>query len=345
MPTPRTILVTGGAGFIGSAFVRMAIEEKCRVVVLDALTYAGHRENLDGISDALELVVGDINDHALVAGLLTQYQPDAVVHFAAESHVDNSIASPHAFIETNITGTYSLLEAVRAYLAGCAPDVAAMFRFVQVSTDEVFGSLDQGGFFSEASPYAPNSPYSASKAAADHLVRAWHHTYQLPAIVTHCSNNYGPRQLPEKLIPVVITRAIAGEPLPVYGDGGQVRDWIHVEDHCRGVWLALTLGRPGRHYCFGGRNEWRNIDLVQFICAHLDTVYPKAGGGHYADQIRFVQDRLGHDRRYAIDDSLAERELGFERSYRFEDGMRTTIDWYLRNTPWCRAVARKKVAA
>lgn len=335
----ETVLVTGGAGFIGSCFVRQAVARGQNVVVLDALTYAGHRENLAGVN--AELVVGDIRDRALVDGLLAKYTPASLLHFAAESHVDNSIASPGEFMDTNIHGTYVLLEAARAYRA----KAAAPLRYVQVSTDEVFGELPAEGYFSETSPYAPNSPYSASKAAADHLVRAWHHTYGLPTVTTHCSNNYGPRQLPEKLIPVIITRALGGKPLPVYGDGLQVRDWIHVEDHAYGIHLAATQGRDGEHYCFGGRVEMKNIDLVRKICAYLDEIRPKADGSRYETQISFVQDRLGHDRRYAIDDSRAERELGFTRQWRFEDGIRATVDWYLANEAWSHTVLARKHAA
>lgn len=334
--TSDTLLVTGGAGFIGNCFVRQAIARKQKVVVLDALTYAGHRENLDGV-DA-ELVVGDIRDRALVSSLLEKHNPTALVHFAAESHVDNSIASPGEFMDTNILGTYALLEAARAFM----PKALKGFRYVQVSTDEVFGALPAEGFFSEATPYAPNSPYSASKAAADHLVRAWHHTYGLPTVTTHCSNNYGPRQLPEKLIPVIITRALGGNPLPVYGDGKHVRDWIHVEDHAHGVYLALTKGKLGDHYCFGGRAEKENLTLVHLICAYLDEIRPRKDGKKYAEQISFVADRLGHDRRYAIDDTRAEKELGFSRKWAFEGGIRATIDWYLANESWSQLVLKKK---
>lgn len=336
----NTLLITGGAGFIGSCFVRQAVARSQKVIVLDALTYAGHRENLEGVN--AELVVGDIRDGALVNRLLQEHRPAALIHFAAESHVDNSITSPGDFITTNIEGTYVLLEAARAYWGGVAAEDAAAFRYIQVSTDEVFGALPEEGYFSEASAYAPNSPYSASKAAADHLVRAWYHTYGLPALVTHCSNNYGPRQLPEKLIPVIITRALAGKPLPVYGDGLHVRDWIHVEDHCEGIYLASLKGKVGEHYCFGGRAEKKNIELVQLICAHLDAVQPRADGQSYQQQITFVADRPGHDRRYAIDDQRAERELGFFRKWRFEDGIRATIDWYLGNSAWCSSVMRNR---
>jgi dTDP-glucose 4,6-dehydratase len=329
------LLITGGAGFIGSCFVRQALAAGYRVVVLDALTYAGHKENLDGLAD-MQLVVGSITDRALVDRLLSEHSPQAVVHFAAESHVDNSIASPGDFIDTNIVGTYTLLEACRAYAPG------GDFRFIQVSTDEVFGSLGDNGYFTEASNYAPNSPYSASKAAGDHLARAWFHTYGLPVIVTHCSNNYGPRQLPEKLIPVIVTRALAGQALPVYGDGANIRDWIHVADHAQGIMLALAKGRPGEHYCFGGRQEMRNIELVTLICRQLDAMRPASQP--YETLIRFVTDRPGHDRRYAIDDSKAEKELGFTRRYDFKTGIAETIEWYLANQAWCNAVSGKNAA-
>lgn len=335
----QTYIITGGAGFIGSCFVRQAVARRQKVVVLDALTYAGHRENLEGVD--VELIVGDIRDRALVDGLLAKHKPAGLLHFAAESHVDNSIASPGEFMDTNIQGTYVLLEAARAYMKQ-APE---HFRYLQVSTDEVFGALPETGFFSEASPYAPNSPYSASKAAADHLVRAWYHTYGLPTIITHCSNNYGPRQLPEKLIPVIITKALAGKPLPVYGDGLHVRDWIHVDDHSQGIWLAAGTGRVGEHYCFGGRAEMKNIDLVKLICVYLDQIRPRNDKKSYAEQITFVPDRLGHDRRYAIDDSRAEKELGFTRAWTFEKGIRATVDWYLANEAWSQTVLTKKKAA
>ena len=330
----RTLLVTGGAGFIGSCFVRMATAHGYKVVVLDALTYAGHKENLSDIHGNIELVVGDIRDGQKVASLLAAHSPSALINFAAESHVDNSIASPGEFISTNISGTYTLLEAARQYHAH-----SPAFTFLQVSTDEVFGALGETGHFRETTPYSPNSPYSASKAAADHLVNAWHHTYGLPTLITHCSNNYGPRQLPEKLIPVIITRALAGQPLPVYGDGQHVRDWIHVEDHCNGILLTLEKGRIGERYCFGGRAEAKNLDLVNLICRYLDEKRPAKT--LYSQQISFVPDRLGHDRRYAIDDSKAEAELGFTRSWQFERGIQSTVDWYLDNQSWCLAISGK----
>ncbi|MDE3060029.1 MAG: dTDP-glucose 4,6-dehydratase [Pseudomonadota bacterium] len=328
-----SLLITGGAGFIGSSFVAQCAARGCRVVVLDALTYAGHRENVDKHAS---LVVGDIADRDLVRRLLREHAIDAVINFAAESHVDNSIAGPKPFIDTNITGTFQLLEACREYWDG-KPE----FRFVQISTDEVYGSLGPTGKFSEASPVRPNSPYSASKAAADHLARAWHETYGLPVIVTHCTNNYGPRQHPEKLIPNMIRCALAGKKLPVYGDGKNVRDWIHVEDHCEGVWLALTKGTPGEVYDFGGDNEVENLTLVRQICTLLDQKRPKSSGS-YADQIAFVTDRLGHDRRYAIDDSKSQRELGFTRRYKLEQGLERTVEWYLENEAWCNMIMGKR---
>jgi dTDP-glucose 4,6-dehydratase len=333
----HTLLVTGGAGFIGSAFVRQAVAAGQRVIILDALTYAGHRVNLEGVDETLHaLVVGDIADGELVARLLAEHHVDAIAHFAAESHVDNSINKPSAFIDTNIVGTYRLLEASREYWNKLAPEKKAAFRFLQVSTDEVYGSLGPKGAFNETTAMKPNSPYSASKAAGDHLARAWHKTYGLPVLVTNCSNNYGPRQHPEKLIPHMITRALAGESLPVYGDGKNIRDWIHVEDHCAGVALALEKGAPGETYCFGGQAEFTNIDLVQTICKTLDTLRPLKRGGSYASQIAFVTDRLGHDRRYAIDDAKARRELGFKRRHDFDSGLRATVEWYLANGEWCK---------
>ncbi len=333
----KNLLVTGGAGFIGSAFVRLAAQKGCNVVVLDKLTYAGHRSNLEGAK--CELVVGDIADGELVAKLLREHKIDALLNFAAESHVDNSISGPAPFIDTNILGTYHLLEAALRYWREKND-----FRFVQISTDEVYGSLGATGKFSEASPFQPNSPYSACKAAGDHLARAWHHTFGLPVVTTHCSNNYGPRQYPEKLIPHMIRCALSGQKLPVYGDGKNVRDWIHVEDHCTGVWLALTKGKLGETYDFGGNAEIDNLSLVQKLCALLDA--RRVGAKPYAEQISFVKDRPGHDRRYAIDDGKAQRELGFTRAYDFERGLAATVDWYLANEAWCETVTstERKIA-
>lgn len=338
----NTILVTGGAGFIGSTFVAQCVGRGTKVIVLDALTYAGHRENLEWINKDSggdwSLVQGDIADRPLVEKLLREHKVDALLNFAAESHVDNSISGPKAFIDTNIGGTFQLLEAARGY-AKEKPG----FRYLQVSTDEVYGSLGPTGKFSETTPYAPNSPYSASKAAADHLVRAWHETYGLDTIITHCTNNYGPRQHPEKLIPRMIHCALSGEKLPVYGKGNNVRDWIHVEDHANGVWLALTKGKAGQAYDFGGDAEEENLKLVKKLCAILDAKHPK-NSGKYEEQIAFVTDRLGHDLRYAIDDSKSQVELGFTRAYTIEKGLEKTVQWYLDNQAWCNNIIRKKVA-
>jgi dTDP-glucose 4,6-dehydratase len=345
----QTYLLTGGAGFIGSTAVSQLVENGAHVVVLDALTYAGFRENLnwlDGSNHAgsYELVHGSITDGALVSRLLKQHQPSAVLNFAAESHVDNSIAAPNEFIQTNIIGTYTMLEATRAYYEGLSAAEKAEFRFVQVSTDEVYGSLGDEGKFHEEYPMQPNSPYSASKAAGDHLARAWFHTYGLPTIVTNCTNNYGARQYPEKLIPLMITNALKGGKLPIYGDGLNIRDWIHVEDHASGVLLALTKGTVGETYCFGGNAEKTNMQVVHTLCDILDELRPKTTGS-YRDQIVFVEDRKGHDRRYAIDDSKAVRTVGFKRRHSFESGMRDTVNWYLNNDAWCKAVLSEQKAA
>lgn len=322
------------------------MQRGAHVVVLDALTYAGFEENLRWIDDAgyagrYTLVRGSITDGGLVNRLLTEHQPEAVLNFAAESHVDNSIAAPSEFIQTNIIGTYTMLEAARAYWMGLEAEAKAAFRFVQISTDEVYGSLGDEGKFHEAYPMQPNSPYSASKAAGDHLARAWFHTYGLPTIVTNCTNNYGARQYPEKLIPLMITRALSGGTLPVYGDGLNIRDWIHAEDHVSGVLLALEKGVAGETYCFGGNAERTNLHVVHTLCDVLDEVRPKADGTSYRTHIAFVQDRAGHDRRYAIDDSKAVRELGFTRTHTFESGLKHTIAWYLDNAAWCDAVMNK----
>jgi len=338
MKNPNSYLITGGAGFIGSSFSRMQKAQGAKVVILDALTYAGHRENVEGF----ELVVGDICDGRLVSDLLVQHQITTLINFAAESHVDRSIDSPSAFIETNIKGTFNLLNASHEYFKKLNSAEQGGFKYIQVSTDEVYGSLGPTGKFSETTQYAPNSPYSASKAAGDHLARAWFHTYGLPTITSNCSNNYGPRQFPEKLIPTMILCAVRGKPLPVYGDGGNIRDWIHVEDHCRGITLAIQKGRPGETYCFGGNAEKNNLDVVQMICHELDQIHPRKDGKSYDTQISFVKDRLGHDRRYAIDDSKAEKELGFTRKFQFDSGLRDTIRWYLDNLPWCESVVSKE---
>lgn len=338
----RKLLVTGGAGFIGSTFVRQAIARGDEVIVLDALTYAGHEENLSSIEGdgQFTFIKGNIGDGKLVSNLLKDHRVDTIVNFAAESHVDNSISSPAVFMDTNIKGVYTLLEAGLQHYRDITHSQRNEFRFVQVSTDEVFGSVETG-YFTEESNIRPNSPYSASKASGDLLVRAWHHTYALPTITTHCSNNYGPRQYPEKLIPVMITRALEGRGLPVYGDGKNVRDWIHVEDHCRGIYLAIDKGQAGHTYCFGGRAEKTNIDMVTQLCTLLDEMQPASDKTPYKSLIKFVADRLGHDRRYAIDDSKAEKELGFTRHYDFESGLRQTVAWYLQNATWCQAVMKK----
>lgn len=335
-----TWLVTGGAGFIGGNFVLEAVRRGVRVVNLDALTYAG---NLDTLAEVAHdphhvFVHGDIGDRALVARLLAEHRPDAVLNFAAESHVDRSIDGPAAFIQTNVVGTLALLEAVRDYWKSLDAAGRAGFRFLHVSTDEVYGALGETGAFTESTPYAPNSPYAASKAASDHLVRAFHHTYGLPTLTTHCSNNYGPYQFPEKLIPLVIARALAGEPLPVYGDGRQVRDWLHVHDHCEAICTVLAKGRVGQTYNIGGNAERENIAVVRAICAHLDRRRPRADGQSYAAQVTFVQDRPGHDRRYAIDAGKLRRELGWAPERSFEQGLADTVDWYLAHQDWVARV-------
>lgn len=326
------ILVTGGAGFIGSHFVDLCISSGHSVVVLDLMTYAAKRDNLKEAlaTQRCELVVGDIRDEAKVFELLKGKGCSAVVNFAAESHVDRSISGPDAFIQTNVVGTYSLLQASRRYYQSLGVAQRERFRYLQVSTDEVFGMLGPNDHpFTEKTSYAPSSPYSASKAGADHLVMAWHHTYGLPALITNCSNNYGPRQFPEKLIPHMIACALAEKPLPVYGRGENIRDWIHVQDHVFGIGLALERGRMGESYCFGGRSEKRNIDLVKELCTLLDSLSPRKDGRSYSTQIEFVTDRLGHDFRYAIDDEKAESELGFKRKFGFESGLKATVEWYL----------------
>jgi dTDP-glucose 4,6-dehydratase len=336
------ILVTGGAGFIGSNYVLDWLA-KCDepVVNLDKLTYAGNLSNLQSLQhDARHVFVhGDIGDAALVAGLLEEYKPRAIVHFAAESHVDRSIHGPGEFIRTNINGTFALLEAARAYWNGLPQAEQAAFRVLHVSTDEVYGTLGpHDPPFTETTPYAPNSPYSASKAASDHLVRAYHHTYGLPTLTTNCSNNYGPYHFPEKLIPLVIANARAGKPLPIYGDGQQVRDWLYVGDHCAAIRCVLEAGRPGETYNIGGWNEKANLDVVHTLCDMLDQLDPKAQGGSYREQITFVADRPGHDRRYAIDARKIERELGWKPTETFESGIRKTVQWYLEHQDWVRDV-------
>ncbi|MBM1689465.1 dTDP-glucose 4,6-dehydratase [Sulfitobacter geojensis] len=330
------ILVTGGAGFIGSAVVRLAVSRGHEIVNLDALTYAGCLENVASVADsplyAFEQV--DIRDRTALDALFARHAPDAVMHLAAESHVDRSIDGPGDFVETNITGTYNMLEAARSYWVGAGKPET--FRFHHISTDEVFGSLGDDGLFTEETPYDPRSPYSASKAASDHLVRAWHETYGLPVVLTNCSNNYGPFHFPEKLVPVVILNALAGKDIPVYGEGLNVRDWLFVEDHADALLLVLEKGALGRSYNIGGENEARNIDLVRSICAILDRTRPKDSG--YADQITYVQDRAGHDLRYAIDPSRIRDELGWRPSVTLEQGLERTVQWYLENEDWWRAL-------
>ena len=335
-----TWLVTGGAGFIGGNFVLDAVGRGIKVVNLDALTYAGNRDTLASLDgDANHVFVhGDIGDRALVARLLAEHRPDAVVNFAAESHVDRSIDGPAAFIQTNVVGTLALLEAVRDHWKSLEGEARQAFRFLHVSTDEVYGSLGETGKFTEDTPYAPNSPYSASKAASDHLVRAFHHTYGLPTLTTNCSNNYGPYHFPEKLIPLVIAKALAGEPLPVYGDGRQVRDWLFVSDHCAAIRTVLAKGRVGETYNVGGNAEMQNIEVVHAICALLDQRRPREDGLPRASQVTYVADRPGHDRRYAIDASKLRDELGWEPAYTFERGIAETVDWYLAHQDWVQRV-------
>ena len=335
-----TWLVTGGAGFIGGNFVLEAVARGIRVINLDALTYAGNLHtlaSLEGNPDHV-FVHGNIGDGALVASLLAEHQPDAVVNFAAESHVDRSIDGPGEFIQTNVVGTLALLEATRDHWRGLPEERRSAFRFLHVSTDEVYGSLGDTGKFTETTPYAPNSPYSASKAASDHLVRAFHHTYGLPVLTTNCSNNYGPYHFPEKLIPLVIAKALAGEPLPVYGDGKNVRDWLFVTDHCAAIRRVLEKGRVGETYNVGGDAERQNIEVVETICRLLDQRRPREDGKPRAGQITFVKDRPGHDRRYAIDASKLQNELGWKPEHSFEQGIAATVDWYLPHQDWVQRV-------
>ena len=331
-----TWFVTGGAGFIGGNFVLDAVRRGVKVVNLDALTYAGNLDTLQSLQgDARHVFVhGDIGDAALVSGLLAEHRPDAVINFAAESHVDRSIGGPTAFVQTNVVGTLSLLEHARDYWRSLEGDAASGFRFLHVSTDEVYGSLGDTGKFTEATPFAPNSPYSASKAASDHLVRAFHHTYGLPVLTTNCSNNYGPYQFPEKLIPLMIAKALAGEPLPVYGDGRNVRDWLFVEDHCSAIRRVLEAGDVGETYNVGGDAERQNLEVVRTLCALLDQRRPPSDGRKRESLITFVKDRPGHDRRYAVDASKLKKALGWAPAVTFEEGMARTVDWYLDNQPW-----------
>ena len=347
------VLVTGGAGFIGSNFVRHSLARGVeRLVVLDRLTYAGSLENLRGVLEDPRLVFvrGDIADPEQLATLFSTHRPGSVVNFAAESHVDRSIDSPRPFLDTNVMGTFQLLEATRAHLNTCDDASRRAFRFLHVSTDEVYGSLGTSGRFTEDTPYAPNSPYAASKAGADHLVRAWQHTFGVPTIITNCSNNYGPYQFPEKLIPLMILNALEGKPLPIYGDGGNVRDWLYVEDHCEGIWTALERGLPGARYNIGGGNERTNLELVERLCALLEEMRPARENsallGHgirdYLSLKRFVADRPGHDRRYAIDASRIGRELGWTPRHDLERGLRCTVRWYLDHGDWCTAIQRER---
>ncbi|WP_197088967.1 dTDP-glucose 4,6-dehydratase [Brenneria goodwinii] len=340
----KRILITGGAGFIGSALVRHIITETPNsVVVVDKLTYAGNLASLAPVADSARFAFEqvDICDRAALDKVFAEYQPAMVMHLAAESHVDRSIDGPAAFIETNIVGTYSLLEAARHYWQGMETAEKAAFRFHHISTDEVFGDLHgTDDLFTETTPYAPSSPYSASKASSDHLVRAWLRTYGLPTIITNCSNNYGPYHFPEKLIPLVILNAVAGKPLPVYGDGAQIRDWLFVEDHARALYKVVTEGVVGETYNIGGHNERKNIEVVQTICDLLEELAPNkpAGVRHYRDLITYVKDRPGHDMRYAIDAGKIERELGWRPQETFESGMKKTVSWYLNNEKWWRSV-------
>lgn len=337
-----TILVSGGAGFIGGNFVLDWLRQSDETVInLDKLTYAGNLDTLSGLNGnkCHVFVHGDIGDRGLVDTLLATHRPRAVINFAAESHVDRSIQGPGDFIQTNVVGTFNLLESVRGYWDGLPGDESRAFRFLHVSTDEVYGTLSKDDVpFSELNRYEPNSPYSASKAASDHLVRAWHHTYGLPVLTTNCSNNYGPYHFPEKLIPLVILNALSGKSLPIYGDGQQIRDWLYVRDHCSAIRRVLEAGRVGETYNVGGWNEKPNLDVVHTICAILEELRPRADGGHYSDQIAFVKDRLGHDRRYAIDARKLERELGWKPEETFETGIRKTIEWYLDNQDWVQNV-------
>lgn len=336
------ILVTGGAGFIGANFVLDWIASSDEPVVnLDKLTYAGNLETLASLKNNPQhiFVQGDIGDSALVDRLLAEHKPRAVVNFAAESHVDRSIHGPEDFVQTNVLGTFRLLESVRGFWSALPADQKSAFRFLHVSTDEVYGSLSKTDpAFTEENKYEPNSPYSASKAASDHLVRAWHHTYGLPVLTTNCSNNYGPFHFPEKLIPLMIVNALAGKPLPVYGDGMQVRDWLYVKDHCSAIRRVLEAGKLGETYNVGGWNEKPNIEIVNTVCALLDELRPRADGKPYKEQITYVTDRPGHDRRYAIDARKLERELGWKPAETFDTGIRKTVEWYLANSEWVRNV-------
>lgn len=337
----KKIIITGGAGFIGSELTRQLVQAgEAQILVLDKLTYAGNLDSLESISQSKQFSFKkvDICDEKLIPQIFDEFQPDAVMHLAAESHVDRSIDGPGEFIKTNIVGTTNLLQAGTAYWKSLKGDKKDSFRFHHISTDEVYGSLGDSGMFTEQTPYSPNSPYSASKASSDHLVRAWHATYGLPVLITNCSNNYGPYHFPEKLIPLVILNAIAGKDLPVYGKGNQVRDWLHVADHARALRTVLAQGKVGETYNIGGHNEMQNIQVVKAICALLDELKPKEDGQPYENQIVFVTDRPGHDLRYAIDASKIEKELGWKPEETFDSGLRKTILWYLENKPWWERV-------
>lgn len=346
----KTIVVTGGAGFIGTNFIYYLLSHapSCRIVVFDKLTYAGNKLSLQKAlqTGRVVFVKGDIASPPQVRSLYRRFRPTYVFNFAAESHVDRSIEGPEAFVRTNVEGTFQLLEAARLYWAGLPDRAGKEFRFLHVSTDEVYGSLGPKGFFLETTPYAPNSPYAATKAGADHLVRAYHETYGLPVLLTNCSNNYGPYQFPEKLIPLMILNALEGKPLPVYGDGKNVRDWLYVEDHCDALWKVITRGRPGEKYNVGGNNEKTNLEVVDTLCRRLQKVHPaaknpkllKKGLRHYSGLVTFVKDRPGHDRRYAIDASKIRKELGWRPRHSFETGMTATAQWYLNHLDWCRKV-------
>lgn len=337
----KTLLVTGGAGFIGSALIRLLIAETdYSVVNVDKLTYAGNLDSLASVSDdpRYHFEHADIGDADAMRQIFERHRPTGVMHLAAESHVDRSIDGPGEFVQTNIVGTFVLLQQALRHWRALPELQRADFRFLHVSTDEVYGSLGASGLFTEETPYAPNSPYSASKAGSDHLVRAWHHTYGLPAVTTNCSNNYGPNQFPEKLIPLIVQRALTGQPLPVYGRGENVRDWLYVDDHARALLLALEQGTPGETYNVGGHNEWRNIDVVHLICAILDDLAPDPAIGDRRTLVTFVADRPAHDLRYAIDAAKIQRELGWHPRETFESGLRKTVAWYLENQSWCERV-------
>lgn len=341
------ILVTGGAGFIGSALIRHLIEDsEHEVLNFDKLTYAGSLTTVEAVADnpRYRFVQGDICDADAVSRAISDFSPDIITHLAAESHVDRSIDGPGAFIQTNVVGTFVMLNEARRYWQDLDVSRRAAFRFHHISTDEVYGSLGETGLFTEDTPYDPRSPYSASKAGSDHLVSAWGHTYGLPVLITNCSNNYGPFHFPEKLIPLIIAKALAGEPLPVYGKGDQVRDWLFVEDHARALRMVFEHGTPGRSYNIGGHNEKQNIEVVRTVCGILDRLRPRTDGGRYADQITYVTDRPGHDKRYAIDASRISTELGWTPAETFESAIEKTIHWYLKHEPWWRAIVERGAA-